>query len=74
MKTFKIKGVNAYITLDKQSLEDFNIDSEFTGFTADYEYIARYFFNQSEYVGLNQSFEIEEVKPIQYESCIVCSK
>ena len=74
MKTFKIKGINAYITLNEQSLEDFNIDSEFTGFTADYEYIARYFFSQFEYIGLNKYFKIEEVEPIQHEPCIVFSK
>lgn len=71
MKTFKIKGLNCYVTLDEQSIEEFNIDSDYTGFIADYEYVAKYFLAEFELLGYNESFKIEEVKPINYERCVI---
>lgn len=71
MKTFKIKGMNCYITLDEKSIEEFNIDSDHTGFIANYEDIAKYFLAESELLGHNELFKIEEVKPIDYERCVL---
>ena len=34
MRTFKIKGLNCYITLNEQSIEEFNVDLEFIGIVA----------------------------------------
>ena len=74
MRTFKIKGMNCYVSIDQESVDDFNIDSELSGFVADYEYVARYFLAQSELLGHKEHFNIEEVKPIEYESCVIFNK
>ena len=67
MKTYKIKGLNCYVTLDEQLLDDFNIDSDLSGFVADYEHVARYFLEESQLLGLNEPFEVEEVTTIKHE-------
>lgn len=67
MKTFKIKGKNCYITIDKQLLDEFNIDSDYTGIVANYEDVAKYFLRESEDIGHKEEFEIEEVEPIAHE-------
>ncbi len=41
MRTFKIKKLNCYITLDEQSIEEFNVDLEFIGIVANYEEVAK---------------------------------
>lgn len=74
MKTFKIKGLNCYITLDNESIEEFNIDSEYTGVISTYEDVAKYFLAESELLGHKEPFEIEEIKPINYERCILFSQ
>lgn len=68
MKTFKIKEKNFYVTLDKEFIEEFNIDSDYTGIVFSYEEVAKYFFNQSEAIGLKEKFEIEEVDSILHET------
>lgn len=74
MKTFKIKGLNCYITLDEQIIEEFNIDSEYSGVIADYEDVAKYFLAESGLLGYKEPFEIEEVKPINYETGVLFSQ
>lgn len=74
MRTFKIKGLNCYVTLDQESIEEFNIDSNCTGVVATYEDVAKYFLAESELLGHKESFEIEEVKAIDYERCLIFSK
>lgn len=74
MKTFKIIGLNCYVTIDEQSIEEFNIDSDYTGIVANYEKVARYFLAESELLGHNEPFEIEEVEPVDYERCILFSQ
>ncbi len=71
MKTFKIKGLNCYITLDEESIKEFNIDSEYTGIVANYEDVAKYFLAQSELLRYKEPFEIEEVKLIEHELCVL---
>lgn len=74
MKTFKIKNLNCYITLDQKSLEDFNVDSDYSGHIADYEEMTRYFFkNQCEDLGFEVFFDIEEVEPVEHETCVIFS-
>lgn len=67
MKTFKIKGLNCYITLNNELIDEFNIDSDYTGYIADYEDVAKYFLAQSELLGHMEPFDVVEVKPIQHE-------
>ena len=74
MRTFKIKGLNCYITLNEQSIEEFNVDLEFIGIVANYEEVAKYFLAESELLGCNEPFDIEEVKPIDYERCVIFSQ
>ena len=71
MRTFKIKEMNCYVSIDQESVDDFNIDSDLSGFVADYEYVARYFLAQSELLGLNEPFEIEEVTAIEHEANVL---
>lgn len=73
MRTFKIKDQNCYITLDDEAIEDFNIDSDYTRHVADYEEVAKYFLAQSELLGHLEPFEIEEVTPMNHESCVIFS-
>lgn len=68
MKTFKVKGKNCYITIDKQLLEEYNIDSDYTGIVASYRDVAKYYFKNSEVIGYEEKFEIEEVKTIEHET------
>ena len=74
MKTYKIKGMNCYVSIDQESVDDFNIDSDLSGFVADYEYVARYFLAQSELLGHNEPFEIEEVTAINHEVGVLFEK
>ena len=71
MKTFKIKGLNCYVNIDSESVDLFNIDSESIGYVADYEDVARYFLSQCEEIGLNESFEIEEVNFANIKPCVL---
>lgn len=73
MKSFKIKGLNCYITIDDDFMEEFNIDSEYTGHIADYEEAARYFLQESDLLGWKEHFEVEEVMPIDYEIGVIFS-
>lgn len=74
IRTFKIKNLNCYVTLDQKSLEEFNIDSGYNGHIADYEEAARYFFkNQCGDLGFKVFFDIEEVEPVEHETCVIFS-
>lgn len=71
MKTFKIIGLNCYVTIDEQSIEEYNIDSDYTGIVANYEDVAKYFLAESGLLGHNEPFKIEAVKPVDYERCVL---